>query len=147
MAKRSTHAYRFRVSDAVPVPLRGTMLRLKLLEGEPDLSALKAGSTIRLEGPGGETRSVEVKGLSVTGGRASQKLLRQYGQLDVLIPQAAGAAGFYGEGGTAGGYAAGVGGDSGARAAGARAAWARAAEPAGAAVGGPVQIGWYVVGG
>lgn len=86
MAKQSTQRFSFRVSDALPVPLRGTMLRLKLAEGTPMLSALEPGSTIRLEGPGGETRSAEVKALSMTGGRASQGLLEKYGQLDVLIP-------------------------------------------------------------
>lgn len=86
MAKQSTQDFRFRVSDALPVPLRGTMLRLRLVAGTPVLSALEPGSTIHLEGPGGETRTAEVKALSTTGGHASQRLLEKYGQLDVLIP-------------------------------------------------------------
>ncbi len=78
-------SYRFRVSDTMDVPLRGVMLRLKLLEGRPALSRLEPGETIRLVGPDGETRSVAVKALSVTGGRATQKRLERNRQLDVVI--------------------------------------------------------------
>ncbi len=85
MAKNTTGAYRLRVSDAVEVPLRGTMLRLKRVEGEPSVDALAPGSTLRLQAPDGETRTVRVKALSVTGGRPTQEKLDRYGQADVLI--------------------------------------------------------------
>ncbi len=78
-------SFRFRVSDTVDVPLRGVMLRLKLVEGRPALARLEPGETIRLVGPGGETRSAEVKALSVTGGRATQARLERNRQLDVVI--------------------------------------------------------------
>lgn len=85
MAKKTIGAFRFRVSDAVEVPLRGTMLRLKRLEGEPPVAALAPGSTLRLRAPDGQTRSVQVKALSMTGGRPTQERLDRYGQADVLI--------------------------------------------------------------
>ena len=85
MAKKTTGAYRFRVSDAVEVPLRGMMLRLKRLEGRPPVDALEPGSTLRLQGPDGETRTAHVKALSMTGGRTTQDRLDRYGQADVVI--------------------------------------------------------------
>ncbi len=85
MAKKTSGAYRFRVSDAVDVPLRGTMLRLKRVEGTPPVAAIEPGATLRLEGPGGETRTATVKALSVTGGRPTQERLDRYGQADVVI--------------------------------------------------------------
>ena len=86
MAKtKTTGAYRFRVSDAVAVPLRGVMLRLKRVAGNPAVGALAPGSTLRLQAPDGETRTVEVKALSLTGGRPTQDRLDRYGQADVVI--------------------------------------------------------------
>lgn len=85
MADSPNGSFRFRVSDTVDVPLRGVMLRLKLVEGRPALSELEPGETIRLVGPDGETRSAEVKALSVTGGRTTQKRLERNRQLDVVI--------------------------------------------------------------
>ncbi len=90
MAKSPNGAYRFRVSDTVDVPLRGVMLRLKLLEGVPALEGLEPGETIRLVSPNGESRSAKVLALSVTGGRATQEQLERNRQLDVVIsPEAA----------------------------------------------------------
>ncbi len=85
MAKKTTGAYRFRVSDAVEVPLRGMMLRLKRVDGTAPLGALKPGATLRLMAPDGETRTARVKALSVTGGRPTQERLDRYGQADVVI--------------------------------------------------------------
>jgi len=93
MAKKTSGGYRFRVSDAVEVPLRGTMLRLKRVAGQPSVDALEPGSVVRLESPGGELRDVAVKDVSVTGGRATQAKLDRYGQLDVIISPEDAAAG------------------------------------------------------
>lgn len=79
--------YRFRVSDAYFVPLRGWMLRLKLLEGDFDPSMLKPGRTLRLTAPGGEDRVVTVKGLSVTGGFQRKERVDAYREFDVVIPE------------------------------------------------------------
>ncbi len=93
MARNSSGGYRFRVSDAVEVPLRGTMLRLKRVEGQPSLGALEPGSTVRLQSPEGDTREVSVRGISVTGGRSTQANLDRYGQLDLIIAPEDAAAG------------------------------------------------------
>ncbi len=83
--------FRFRVSDAVPVPLRGMMLRLKLLEGTPRLEALEPGEEIRIVAPDGETRVARVKAISMTEGRPTQERLEQQRQLDLVIgPEDAG---------------------------------------------------------
>lgn len=78
--------YRFRISDAYFVPLRGWMLRLKLLEGEFDPKSLKPGKSLRLIAPDGEDRVVTVKGLAVTGGRQTKERVQAYGELDLVIP-------------------------------------------------------------
>ena len=41
-------SFRFRVSDAVQVPLRGMLLRLRLNEGAPSVKDLAVGRTLRL---------------------------------------------------------------------------------------------------
>ena len=77
--------YRFRVSDAYFVPLRGWMLRLKLLEGDFQPSTLKPGSALRLIAPDGETRDVTVKGLAATGGRQSKARVDATREYDLVI--------------------------------------------------------------
>lgn len=77
--------YRFRVSDAYFVPLRGWMLRLKLVEGDFDPKTLKPGSSLRLVPPDGEDRVVTVKGLSATGGRQKKERVERYREFDVVI--------------------------------------------------------------
>ena len=80
-------SYRFRVSDAYFVPLRGWMLRLKLLEGEFTPKDLKPGSRLRLEAPDGTDRVVTVKGLASTGGFQKANRVERYKEFDVVIPQ------------------------------------------------------------
>lgn len=93
-ASGTDQGYRFRVSDTVNVPLRGVMLRLKLMEGRPVLDRLEPGQTIRLVAPDGEVRRAQVKALGVTGGRTTQARLERNRQLDVLIsPEVAGEGG------------------------------------------------------
>ncbi|MDX1673238.1 MAG: hypothetical protein R3314_00445 [Longimicrobiales bacterium] len=78
--------YRFRISDAYFVPLRGWMLRLKLLEGEFDPKSLKPGRSLRLIAPDGHERLVTVKGLAVTGGRQKKARVEAYREFDLVIP-------------------------------------------------------------
>lgn len=77
--------YRFRISDAYFVPLRGWMLRLKLLEGDFEPKTLKPGSSLRLVPPDGDDRVVTVKGLSVTGGRQKKERVDTYREFDLVI--------------------------------------------------------------
>jgi hypothetical protein len=79
--------YRFRVSDAYFVPLRGWMLRLKLTAGDFEPSMLKPGSSFRLVAPDGEERTVSVLGLGATGGRQKKDRIESYGEFDVVISQ------------------------------------------------------------
>lgn len=78
--------FRFNVSDSYHIPLRGWMLRLKLVEGSFDPSMLSPGKTFRVVGPDGEERTVTVKGLSVTGGRQTKARVEEYHEFDVVIP-------------------------------------------------------------
>lgn len=80
--------YRFRVSDAYFVPLRGWMLRLKLLDGAFAPSMLKPPGSLRLTAPDGEERVVTVTGLSVTGGFQKKERVDAYKEFDVVIPEA-----------------------------------------------------------
>lgn len=78
--------YRFRVSDAYFVPLRGWMLRLKLLDGDFDPKTLKRGASLRLVAPDGDDRVVTVKDLAVTGGRQKKERVEEYREFDLVIP-------------------------------------------------------------
>lgn len=78
--------FRFNVSDACMVPLRGWMLRLKLVEGDFDPSMLSPGSTFRLRSPDGEGWTATVKGLSATAGRQTRKRVEKYKEFDIVIP-------------------------------------------------------------
>lgn len=81
-------SWRFHVSDVVRVPLRGYLLRLRLVQGDPELSALEPGKTIRLVGPDGAERTATVKALSVTQGRPSQARMEKKRELDLVVPPA-----------------------------------------------------------
>jgi len=92
MAKQGGE-FRFRVSDAVMVPLRGLMLRLRLLDGTPSMKDLAVGRRVRLTSPTGESRELAIMAHSVTGGRQTQKRLDQLKELDVLVAEVDGATG------------------------------------------------------
>lgn len=77
--------YGFRVSDVVDVPLRGTMLRLRVIDGSPSMSDLGVGSTLRLRDTSGAEQDVVIRAHSVTAGRSSQKRLDATRELDVVI--------------------------------------------------------------
>ena len=78
--------FRFNVSDAYMVPLRGWMLRLKLVEGDFDPSMLSPGSTFRLTAPDGHERTATVKGLSATAGKQTRHRVETYREFDIVIP-------------------------------------------------------------
>jgi hypothetical protein len=78
-------AYTFRVSDVVDVPLRGTMLRLRVVDGTPSMADLGTGATLRLRSPAGAERQVTVTAHAVPSGRASQARLDRVRELDVII--------------------------------------------------------------
>ena len=82
----------FKVLDAFPAPHTGTILRLRLQEGEaPTLKALKAAG-LRAEGPDGESCALKVAGFAVFGGKASDARLARTGRIDVhTTPNDAGA--------------------------------------------------------
>ncbi|HUH11761.1 MAG TPA: hypothetical protein VMK65_01570 [Longimicrobiales bacterium] len=76
---------RFRVSDVYEVPHRGTMVRLKLLEGAASVKGLRPGRALWLAPAQGEGRRVTIKDVGLTSGRGSQKRLDETRELDVLI--------------------------------------------------------------
>jgi hypothetical protein len=83
-------AFAFRVSDVVDVPLRGIVLRLRLLEGSPALADLGVGSALQLRAPDGTERRVTIAAHPVTGGKPSQARLDRTREFDVLIAEAPG---------------------------------------------------------
>jgi hypothetical protein len=80
-------AFEFRVSDVVDVPLRGIVLRLRLLEGTPALADLGVGSALQLRAPDGTERRVTIAAHPVTGGKPSQVRLDRTREFDVLIAE------------------------------------------------------------
>ena len=88
-SKKKTGApFQFRVSDAVEVPLRGYLLRLKVGSGEPALEDLAAGKEIRLRSTNGSERTIKVRDISVTVGAPSQERLDRTHELDVVVDAA-----------------------------------------------------------
>lgn len=77
---------RFNVSDALDVPLRGFLLRLRLVEGKASVKDIRPGVRLRVRSPEGHERTVTVKAKSLTGGRNGQARLEKTGQIDVIIP-------------------------------------------------------------
>ncbi len=76
------------MSDAVEVPHRGVLLRLRLMEGVPALAELRPGRYLRLRAPDGEERWVRVLDFAIIGGRATQARLERTRELDVVISKA-----------------------------------------------------------
>jgi hypothetical protein len=87
--KEAGRAFRFRVSDVVDVPLRGTLLRLRLVDGSPSMKALGVGDRLRLIDTDGVERQVSITGHAVTGGVPTQQRLDRARELDVLVDDAA----------------------------------------------------------
>ncbi|HUP88236.1 MAG TPA: hypothetical protein VM100_02735 [Longimicrobiales bacterium] len=83
--KKSGGAFSFRVSDAVEIPGRGFLLRLKLNDGDPAIADLGVGKKIILRSPAGGERAVVIKDHSVTQGPTSQDRLDRTREFDVVI--------------------------------------------------------------
>ena len=83
--KKSEGPFEFRVSDALEVPRRGYLLRLRLLNGEPGIDDFGPGEKIKLRSPDGAERVVTIKDYSVTQGVPSQKRFDRTRELDVVI--------------------------------------------------------------
>lgn len=82
--------FRFRVSDAVQVPLRGLMLRLRLMEGTPSVKDLAVGRRLRVSSENGESRDLEIVAHSMTGGKQTQQRLERIREMDVIVAEVAG---------------------------------------------------------
>lgn len=78
-------SFQFRVSDALAVPLRGMLLRLRLTGGTPSFKDVGVGRRLRLTAPDGSTRDVAIKAHSLTAGRQTQARLDKTRELDVII--------------------------------------------------------------
>ena len=77
--------FRFRVSDIVDVPLRGHLLRLRLIEGQPSIGDLAIGQRLRVTSPVGAVRTVTITDHALTAGRQTQRRLERTRELDVVI--------------------------------------------------------------
>lgn len=87
-SKPPRESFRFRVSDAVEVPMRGYLLRLRLMEGTPPVGALRPGRLLRLRAPDGLERLVRIVDYAISGGRVTQARLERTRELDVIISRA-----------------------------------------------------------
>ncbi len=76
---------RFNVSDALDVPLRGFLLRLRRTGGDVAVKDLGPGTRLLLRAPDGAERTVTVVAKSLTGGRNTQSRLDKTGQIDLII--------------------------------------------------------------
>jgi hypothetical protein len=83
--KKPSGPFQFRVSDSVQVPLRGYLLRLKLLDGTPGLADLSPGRRIRVRAPNGTERVITIKDFSATAGFPSQEKLEKQRELDIVV--------------------------------------------------------------
>jgi hypothetical protein len=86
MAKQGGE-FQFRVSDAVQVPLRGLMLRLRLLDGSPSVKDLAVGRRLRVSSPLGAARELVITAHAATGGRQTQKRLDGLREFDVIVAE------------------------------------------------------------
>jgi hypothetical protein len=77
--------FRFRVSDIVDVPLRGHLLRLRLVEGKAAIADLAIGRRLRLTSPAGVVRTITITDHAVTGGKQTQQRLERTRELDIVV--------------------------------------------------------------
>jgi hypothetical protein len=78
-------SFELRVSDAMQVPLRGQLLRLKVTSGQARTEDVAVGKRLKLRSPSGREREVTIKAHSITGGQLSQAALNKRGELDVVV--------------------------------------------------------------
>jgi hypothetical protein len=79
------NTFEFRVSDSVTVPLRGRLLRLRVLSGSPKASDLAIGKKLRVRAPDGRERVIPILDHSITGGKLTQKRLDTTREVDVIV--------------------------------------------------------------
>jgi hypothetical protein len=80
-----SHGVVLKVIDALDHPHGGRILRVRLSGGEaPSLRSLN-GATLRAVSPDGKERKVKVLGFPVSGGKASDRRLRETGRIDLLV--------------------------------------------------------------
>ena len=77
--------FSMKVSDMYQVPLRGTLLRLKFVTGQPQAADIAVGKTLAVRSPDGRERTVRIVAHSVTGGNVSQGRLDRVRELDVIV--------------------------------------------------------------
>jgi hypothetical protein len=82
---RADGGFRFRVSDSVEIPLRGHLLRLRLLDGRPSVAELAVGRKLRIVSPSGQEREVTIMGHPVTAGKQTQQRLERTREMDVVV--------------------------------------------------------------
>lgn len=83
--KKSGEPFLFRISDAVEIPRRGYLLRMKVREGDPAIADLAVGNKLKLRSPSGAEKVVTIKDHSVTQGPTSQDRLDRTREFDVVI--------------------------------------------------------------
>ena len=69
------------------VPLRGLMLRLRLVGGTASIKDLAVGRRLRVSSPAGEARELRITAHSMTGGKQTQERLDRLGELDVIVAE------------------------------------------------------------
>lgn len=78
-------SFRLRVSDSYAVPLRGQVLRLKLIEGTPKAADLAAGRKLRVRAPNGGESELRIVDHAITGGNFTQARLDKTKEVDVIV--------------------------------------------------------------
>jgi hypothetical protein len=81
-------SFEYSVSDSLKVPLRGQLLRLKLMSGVPDVKAIGAGRRVRLSRPDGRERVIRILDHGITGGTVTRNRLDRTRELDIVVPNA-----------------------------------------------------------
>lgn len=75
----------FRVIDAMDLPHRGQLLRLRLAEGAaPPVRELK-GSRLLARSPDGQEQRLRVLEFAAIGGRPSDRRLARTGRIDLVV--------------------------------------------------------------
>ena len=83
--KKNSEPFQYRISDSVQVPLRGYLLRLKLVDGTPALDDVSPGRKLRVQVPGGGAHEITIKDFAVTAGSPSQERLERTRELDIVV--------------------------------------------------------------
>lgn len=86
-ARGSGGSFRFRVSDAAAVPVRGYLLRMRLLDGSSAPEDVSPDRKLSLRSPNGTPRTVVIKDLSNTNAGTSRDLPERTRQPDLVISQ------------------------------------------------------------